>query len=87
MNTLASAPSNFGHLDNPVVCLTGKQIKSLHIRRNAKHFHVIEGRAWVTYDDNDVIVESGETIAIPASRHRIIISPTSVSSSICYQLS
>jgi len=49
-------------------------------------FHLIEGRAWITYDDNDVIVESGETIKIPASKYNVIISSANKYKTIRYQI-
>ena len=69
------------------VQLTGEQLNTLEVRRNTVNFHLIEGRAWVTYDNNDVIVEHGETISIPVSKHRVIISPASRYKSIRYHLS
>lgn len=69
-----------------VLCLSREEITSLCVKHNDVSFHLIEGRAWVTYDDSDVIVESGETISIPTSKHRIIISSANKYKTICYQI-
>ena len=87
MNILPKTQLEYGSVEQPVMCLAANQIKSFPVKRRKKKFHLIEGRAWITYDNNDVIVESGETIAIPASRHRVIISASNPNHSICYQLS
>lgn len=87
MNTFVNSKSDYDLAEQSVSSLTGQQIESVRIRRNSKNFHLVEGRAWITHDNNDVIVESGETIAIPASRHRVIISSSNPKHSIRYQLS
>jgi len=74
---------------NPVesVRLTGEQIRSFCVEKGTALIHLLEGRAWITIDNNDVIAEAGETIIIPASRHRIIISSANPNGAIQYQLS
>ncbi len=69
-----------------VLSLTSEEIASLGVKRNTMQFHLIEGRAWITYDDNDVIVESGETIKIPASKYNVIISSANKYKTIRYQI-
>lgn len=66
--------------------LIGQQIESFYVKRESVTFHLIEGRAWITYDDNDVIVESGETVQLPASKHPIIVSSANLKHAINYQI-
>ena len=73
--------------EKPVLQLMGEQIASYFVRQTDMTFHLIEGRAWITYDDNDLIVERGETIHLPKSRHRIIVSAANPKQTISYQLS
>jgi len=78
-------------MNNPVdypaeLYLSSEEITSLRVKRDAIQFHLIEGRAWITYDDNDVIVERGETIHIPASKHRVLISSANKYKTIRYQI-
>jgi mannose-6-phosphate isomerase-like protein (cupin superfamily) len=75
------------HSEKPaVLCLSSEEITSLRVKHNSIQLHVVEGRAWVTYDDNDVIVESGETVNIPSSKYRIIISSANKYKNIRYQI-
>ena len=74
------------HSDHPITCLSGEQLSNLKIKRGVVSFHLTKGRAWVTYDDNDVIVEKGETIYIPSSKHPVLISSANPSRAICYQM-
>ena len=67
-------------------CLSGEEVDSFCLKHRGKNLHLIAGRAWVTYDTNDVIVQSGETICIPASKHCVIISPVNRFETIYYQL-
>ena len=69
-----------------VLCLSSEEITSLRVKQSSMQFHLIEGRAWITYDDNDVIVESGETIHIPASKYRVIISSANKYKTIRYRI-
>ncbi len=69
------------------VKLTGEQIRSFCVKRGTTIVHLLEGRAWITVDNNDLIAETGETIHIPSSKHRVIISPVNRNSSIQFQLS
>lgn len=84
---------NSSHLSNntlyqtTIIRLTGEQIRSFCVTHGTAIIHLLEGRAWITVDNNDLIAESGETIRIPASKHRIIISSATRQSSIQYQLS
>jgi hypothetical protein len=40
-----------------------------------KHrMHVVSGRAWVTYDGHDVIVESGRGLTVNCQRDKVVIS-------------
>jgi len=69
-----------------MLSLSSEEITSLRVKQSSMQFHLVEGRAWITYDDNDVIVESGETIHIPASKHRVIISSANKYKTIRYQI-
>lgn len=68
------------------VTLTGEQIRSFCVQQGTAIVHLLEGRAWITVDNNDVIAEQGETIHIPASKHRVIISPANRHTTIQFQL-
>lgn len=73
--------------DQPdVLFLSREEIASLCVKDSSVIFRLIEGRAWVTYDDNDVIVESGETIHIPTSKYHVIISSANKYKTIRYQI-
>jgi len=72
--------------EQSVLCLSSEEITSLRVKHNSIQFHVLEGRAWVTYEDNDVIVESGETINIPSSKYQVIISSAIKYKTIRYQI-
>jgi len=85
---MAQQQHNFrNQVEQPtVLCLSSEEIASLRVKRSTVQFHLIEGRAWITYDDNDVIVESGETINIPASKFRVLISSAIKYKTIHYQI-
>lgn len=66
--------------------LTGEQIRSFCVKQGTAIVHLLEGRAWITVDNNDLIAEQGETIFIPASKHSVIISPANRTDSIQFQV-
>ena len=69
-----------------VLDLSTEEITSFCVQDHGVQFHLIEGRAWITYDDNDVIVESGETVNIPRSKYRVIVSSANKYKTIRYQI-
>jgi len=70
-----------------IIQLTGEQIRSFCVKKGTAIIHLLEGKAWITVDNNDFIAEAGETIHVPASKHSIIISPANRHGSIQYQVS
>lgn len=68
------------------VRITGEQIRTFCVKQGTAIVHLLEGRAWITVDNNDLIAEQGETIHIPASKHTVIISPANRTSSIQFQV-
>ena len=83
---------NSGNMISPklsqiaMLSLSSEEITSFCVKQRSIQFHLVEGRAWITYDHNDVIVESGETIHIPASKYRVIISSANKYKTIRYQI-
>lgn len=71
---------------SPVQQLGGEEINSLKVTHEGVRFRLIAGRAWITVDDNDVIVEKDELVHLPISKHQIIISSANRHYPIQYQL-
>ena len=86
LSPIPSKKKETPHNQSVVLCLSREEITSLCVKHSSVMFHLLEGRAWVTYDDNDVIVESGETINIPASKYHVIISAANKYKTIRYQI-
>lgn len=79
--------SNPMHLNQATeFSLSGEQLKSFRVGQRGMNIHLVEGRAWVSYDNHDVIVEHGEKIYIPRSKYRVIISPARNHETIRYQI-
>lgn len=87
MNVAPIVQSDFELSEHLVSYLGGEAIDSFIVKHTDIRFHLIEGRAWITVDDNDIIVETGETICIPVSPYPVIISAANPQQTIRYQLS
>ncbi len=86
MNLLNPIQSSNTMMQAAVEQLTGQEINSLDVKRGGMLFRLIKGRAWITIDDNDVIVEQDEEVHLPISKHRVIISSANPYQAIQYQL-
>jgi mannose-6-phosphate isomerase-like protein (cupin superfamily) len=46
------------------------------LRRAAQRIHVVAGSAWISLDGDDIVLQRGQSVVLPAGQHAPVISAT-----------
>ena len=60
------------HKVKRITVYSGKRLSLQRHQHRSEHWHIVKGNAVMTLDDDDILMQSGESIDIPCgSKHRI----------------